>query len=164
MGCWAAHWDFSCVAGLPVARARRTASIPRLHEITLDPTVLVFTLVLSLVSALLFGSIPGDQVGGRRLALDASRPAGAGSSDSRERHRARNILVVVQVALALILLVGSGLMVRTFLALRAVHLASPTRTTCSWCASPSRRRRSPIPRGSCDCSARCSNDSRRSRA
>ena len=43
------------------------------------------------------------------------------SSQSREQHRARNTLVVVQVSLALVLLVGSGLMIRTFLALRAVQ-------------------------------------------
>jgi predicted permease len=43
-----------------------------------------------------------------------------GTSDSRERQRTRNVLVVAQVALALVLLVSSGLMVRTFLALRSV--------------------------------------------
>jgi predicted permease len=95
------------------------ASIPRLQEITFDPVVLIFTLVLSLSSALIFGSIPVTRFGGRRLAL-MLRAGGRTSSDSQERHRARNILVVVQVALALILLVGSGLMVRTFFALRAV--------------------------------------------
>ena len=42
-------------------------------------------------------------------------------SHSRERHRARNTLVVVQVALALVLLIGSGLMIRTFQALRNVQ-------------------------------------------
>ena len=105
-------------AGLRVLSTIGPVSIPRLHEITLDPTVLVFTLVLSLLSALLFGSIPVVKFG-RRLALTL-RAGGRGSSDSHERNRARNILVVVQVALALILLVGSGLMVRTFLALRTV--------------------------------------------
>ena len=106
-------------AGLRLLSTIGPASIPRLREITLDPTVLVFTLVLSLSSALLFGSIPVAKFGSRRLALTL-RAGGRGSSDSQERNRARNILVVVQVALALILLVGSGLMVRTFLALRAV--------------------------------------------
>ena len=43
-----------------------------------------------------------------------------GTSDSRERLRTRNVLVVAQVALALVLLVSSGLMIRTFLALRGV--------------------------------------------
>ena len=42
-------------------------------------------------------------------------------SQSRERHRARSTLVVVQVALALVLLIGSGLMIRTFQALRHVQ-------------------------------------------
>lgn len=106
-------------AGLRVLSTIGAASIPRLHEITLDPTVLVFTLGLSLSSALIFGGIPVGKFGSRRLALTL-RAGGRGSSDSRERNRARNILVVVQVALALILLVGSGLMVRTLLALRAV--------------------------------------------
>ena len=48
----------------------------------------------------------------------ALRAGGRTLSQSRERHRARNTLVVVQVALALVLLVGSGLMIRTFQALR----------------------------------------------
>jgi hypothetical protein len=106
-------------AALRVLSTIGAASIPRLHEITFDPIVLVLTLVLSLSSALLSGAIPATRFGSQRLAL-ALRAGGRGSSDSRERNRARNILVVVQVALALILLVGSGLMVRTFLALRAV--------------------------------------------
>jgi putative ABC transport system permease protein len=106
-------------AGLRVLSTIGPASIPRLQEISLDPVVLVFTLLLSLLSALLFGSIPVARFGGKGLAL-TPRAGGRGFSDGRERNRARNILVVVQVALALILLVGSGLMVRTFLALRAV--------------------------------------------
>ena len=106
-------------AGLRVLTTVGPVSIPRLREITLDPTVLVFTLVTSLASALLFGGIPVAKFGGRRVALTL-RAGGRGSSDSQERNRARNVLVVAQVALALILLVGSGLMVRTFVALRAV--------------------------------------------
>ena len=55
-----------------------------------------------------------------RTSPAALRGGGRTSSASRERHRARSTLVVVQVALALVLLVGSGLMIRTFLALRHV--------------------------------------------
>ena len=105
--------------GLHALSAFGPASIPRLQEIGIDPAVLGLTLALSLSSALLFGSIPVTRFGGRRLAL-MLRAGGRGASDSRDRQRARNILVVVQVALALVLLVGSGLMVRTFFALRAV--------------------------------------------
>jgi hypothetical protein len=49
------------------------------------------------------------------------RTGGRSLSSSRERHRARNALVVVHVALALVLLIGSGLMIRTFQALRNVQ-------------------------------------------
>ena len=49
------------------------------------------------------------------------RESGRTVSQSRERHRARAVLVVVQVALALVLLIGSGLMIRTFQALRRVQ-------------------------------------------
>src|SRR6185312_17274975 len=49
------------------------------------------------------------------------RQGGRTLSQSRERHRARNTLVVIQVALAMVLLVGSGLMIRTFQALRQVQ-------------------------------------------
>jgi len=105
--------------GLNLLSTIGAASIPRLREITLDPTMLVFTLGLSLLSALLFGSIPAAKFGSRRLSL-MLRAGGRGSSDGHERNRTRNVLVIVQIALALILLVGSGLMVRTFLSLRSV--------------------------------------------
>ena len=71
------------------------------------------------VAGLLFGAIPVVEVRAaapRRRAQGSSR----GSSEGRERHRARNAFVVAQVALAAVLLVASGLMVRTFLAIREV--------------------------------------------
>jgi predicted permease len=95
-------------------------TLPRLEEITIDPAVLGFTLIASLVSGLLFGVIPVLKYSGPRI-VGALRSATRNASHSRERHRARNILVVVQVALALVLLVASGLMIRTFQTLRNVH-------------------------------------------
>jgi predicted permease len=95
------------------------ANLPRLTEITIDPAVLLFAFLVSVSSGLLVGLIPvvkhvwahpaaGFGAGGRTLTV------------SRERHRGRNMLVIVQVALALVLLVASGLMTRTFIALRSV--------------------------------------------
>ena len=81
--------------------------------------VLAFTLAVSLLAGLLFGLIPVVKYAGPNLAASL-RGGGRTLSQSRERHRARNTLVVVQVALALVLLVGSGLMIRTFQALRNV--------------------------------------------
>jgi putative ABC transport system permease protein len=69
--------------------------------------------------AILFGMIPATKYAGPRI-VTALRGGGRTSSQTRERHRANNALVVTQVALALVLLIGSGLMIRTFQALRRV--------------------------------------------
>lgn len=106
-------------AGLRLLAALAPAALPRLHEIHIDATVLAFTAAVSVAAALFFGGIPAVRYAGRDVA-SALRAGGRGSSDGRDRQRARSVLVVGQVALALVLLVASGLMVRTFAALRAV--------------------------------------------
>jgi putative ABC transport system permease protein len=93
--------------------------LPRLNEITIDPIVLLFTFAVSLIAGLLFGAIPILKYARPHLAA-ALKDSSRGSSEGRERHRARNTLVVAQVALAAVLLVASGLMVRTFVAIRDV--------------------------------------------
>jgi predicted permease len=94
--------------------------LPRVNEIGIDGTVLLFTLGLSVLASLLFGSIPIFKYAGARLATGL-RESARGASQSRDQHRARNVLVVVQVALALVLLICSGLMARTFVALTKVQ-------------------------------------------
>ena len=93
--------------------------LPRLNEIALDPIVLLFTLGISIGAGLLFGAIPVVKYARPQMA-SALKDSSRGSSEGRERHRARNGLVVAQVGLAAVLLVASGLMVRTFLAIRDV--------------------------------------------
>jgi predicted permease len=105
--------------GIQLLQYLQPARLPRLEDIALDPIVLAFALVLSLVAGLLFGVIPVLKYARPQLA-NALKENGRGSSDGRERHRARNTLVVAQVGLAVVLLVGSGLMIRTFLAMRDV--------------------------------------------
>jgi predicted permease len=105
--------------GLKLLVALSPNSLPRLAEISLDARSLAFTLVLSLLSALLFGLIPAFKYAGARVSL-VIRSAGRSASASRERHGVRNMLVIAQVALALILLVSAGLMIRTFRSLRTV--------------------------------------------
>jgi predicted permease len=107
-------------AALQLLLAIGPATLPRLGEIAIDPTVVAFTLIVSTVSGMVFGIVPVARLRGLHLA-PALRGSGRTSSASRERHRARNTLVVLQVALALVLVVASGLLVRTFLALRAVQ-------------------------------------------
>jgi predicted permease len=95
------------------------AGLPRLDEIGVDGTVVLFTLALALVASLLFGSIPVWKYAGARLGTGL-RESGRSMSESRQRHRARSVLVIVQVALALVLLISSGFMIRTFRALTGV--------------------------------------------
>ena len=95
------------------------SSLPRLDEIAIDLPALLFTLAISLAAGLLFGILPVFKYAGPRIA-GTLRQGGRNASQGRERHRARSVLVVVQVALALVLLVGSGLMIRTLVALKHV--------------------------------------------
>jgi predicted permease len=93
--------------------------LPRLDEIAIDGPVLLFTLGVSLLAGLLFGLIPVLRFG--EPSVTALKEGGRSASEGPTRHRARNILVVAEIALALVLLVVSGLMVRSFQALRSVN-------------------------------------------
>src|SRR5438445_887328 len=105
---------------LRVLVAMPPTGLPRIHEIGIDATVLLFTLGISLLASVLFGSIPIFKYAGVRLSTGI-REGGRALSQSREQHRARSVLVVVQVAMALVLLICSGLMIRTFHALTKVQ-------------------------------------------
>ena len=107
-------------AGLRILVAMAPTGLPRLNEIGVDGTVVLFTLAVSLVASLFFGSVPVLKYAGARLGTGL-REGGRSMSESRERHRARSALVIVQVALALVLLISSGLMIRTFRALTRVN-------------------------------------------
>jgi predicted permease len=105
---------------LKIFVATSKVNLPRLDEISVDAEAVVFTLAISILSGLFFGLIPVLKYAGLRL-TPSLRAGGRNSSQSREQHRARSLLVVVQVALALVLLISSGLMIRTFQALRDVQ-------------------------------------------
>lgn len=100
--------------------AKGPTTLPRLHEITIDPVALGFAFIVSLLAGVHFGLIPVIKYAGPQVAT-ALRAGGRSMSHGRERQLARNTLVVMQVGLALVLLVGSGLMIRTFLTLRNVY-------------------------------------------
>jgi putative ABC transport system permease protein len=87
---------------------------PRADEITIDSTVLVFTLGVSLLTGLLFGLLPALT----RRTADV-KEAGHRTVGST-RMGARNALIVAQVAISFVLLVGAGLLVRSFIKLQQV--------------------------------------------
>jgi putative ABC transport system permease protein len=105
---------------LRVVVAMAPRGLPRVNEIGIDGTVLLFTLGLALLTSLLCGCIPIFKYAGARLATGL-REGARGASQTREQHRARSGLVILQVALALVLLICSGLMARTFVALTRVQ-------------------------------------------
>lgn len=107
-------------AALRLLQVLHPADLPRLEQISMDAESVLFTFAISVFAGLLFGLIPAIRHSGGGLAASL-RAAGRGGSETRQRHRARNTLVVVQVALALVLLISSGLMIRTFQALRHVN-------------------------------------------
>ena len=107
-------------AGIQALIAMAPQGLPRVQDIAIDPAVLVFTLGVSLVAGVLFGVIPVLKFATPHVS-GALKEGGRLSSAGRERHRARNTLVVVEIAMAVVLLVASGLMIRTFQAMRSVE-------------------------------------------
>ncbi|HSO75929.1 MAG TPA: ABC transporter permease, partial [Blastocatellia bacterium] len=106
--------------GLRVLVGTNPANVPRLGEIEIDGRVLLFTLVVSLLTGLVFGLVP---------ALQASRPdlnetlkeGSRGSTGGIGRRRMRSVLVVTEVALTQMLLIGAGLMIKSFYSLQEVN-------------------------------------------
>jgi putative ABC transport system permease protein len=95
------------------------AGLPRIQEISLDGRAVTFAVGVSLAAGLALGLIPALKYAAPRLAT--ALHGGRAASQGRESRRAQSVLVVLQVALALVLLVSSGLMIRTFQALRSVE-------------------------------------------
>ena len=116
----------SAIAGLALAAvgiralvAAAPPGVPRLEQTTLDPYVLGFTCVVTLVSAVLFGAVPAlraARVDVQTVIKEGGRGAGMGGV----RDRLRTGLIVAELAVALLLLVGAGLLIRSSLALQAV--------------------------------------------
>jgi putative ABC transport system permease protein len=92
------------------------SALPPAVDIRMDPSVLLFTLILTVVTGLLFGVAPAVQMTNASL---VRLPTGVGQSTTTNRvgRRMRSRLIVAEVALAFVLLVASGLLMRSFLKL-----------------------------------------------
>src|SRR5450432_749417 len=109
--------------GVRALLAVNPGNIPRIGEsgsaVTMDWSVVAFTMGVSILTGILFGLIP---------ALNASSPdlnaslkeSGSRSGSSLRQNKARGLLVITEMALAVILLAGAALLIRTFQALRNV--------------------------------------------
>lgn len=99
---------------LRVLLALSPPGLPRVDEVSLNPFVLLFALLASLVTALFFGLAPAVAVR-RHDAQSVLRSEGRGATTGRERHLVRRGLVFAEIALAVTLAAGAGLVVRTWL-------------------------------------------------
>src|SRR5579864_1214801 len=107
--------------GLRVLIAISPPWFPRLHEISIDVRVLVFTAALSVVTGFAFGAIPALQMSKSNLA-ESLKESARGSATPQAHHRFQGVLAAGQIALALMLLVGAGLMINSFLRLEGADL------------------------------------------
>jgi putative ABC transport system permease protein len=94
-------------------------NLPQVADVPMDWRVLAFTLAISVLSGILFGLTPSSQLSRPNLGSVLS-DEGRSSTGSRQRNRARGILVAAQVALSMVLLIGSGLLIHSFVRLRTV--------------------------------------------
>jgi putative ABC transport system permease protein len=99
--------------------------IPRVGDVQIDMTVLVFTTALCVVTAIAFGLIPAIKAHGI-APVDAFREGGRSQSGGVRGGRLRNVLVVCELALSIVLLAGAGLLVRSFSQLQHVNPGFPT--------------------------------------
>ena len=99
--------------GLSVLLASNPDSIPRSAEIAIDPRVLLFTTIIALLTACVFGLAPLLHLSGNAVAA-AIKEGGTRSTASLSRHRMRQSLVVGEITLAVVLVIGAGLLIRSF--------------------------------------------------
>ena len=111
LGLFIAYWGTSmALKALPDA-------LPRVHDIKVDGSVLLFTLAASLLTGVIFGLAPALQASNPNLNETLKEGGRSGSSG---RQGLRSVLVVAEIAISLVLLVGSGLLIRSFIALNQV--------------------------------------------
>ncbi len=95
-------------------------NIPRISTIQLDASVLIFTLLVSLATGVIFGLVPAWQAS--HVDLNTSLKSGSRTGSAGEgKGRVRNALIMAEVALALILLISAGLLIQSFARLGRVQ-------------------------------------------
>ncbi|MGB7025503.1 MAG: ABC transporter permease [Candidatus Acidiferrales bacterium] len=104
--------------GTSAALSVLPSTLPRANDVRIDPRVLLFTLIVSLLAGILFGLAPALKTSRPDL-HEALKEGGRGASGAR--YRTQGIFVIVEMALAVVLLVGAGLTIRTLAGLWSVN-------------------------------------------
>jgi predicted permease len=107
------------VGGTKALVALSPEYIPRVEMVAIDTHVVIFLILITVLTALVFGLSPAMHAAGGNLS-DALKEGGRGDSDGIRRNQLRSFLVASEFALAFILLIGAGLLVRSFYALQSV--------------------------------------------
>ncbi|MGH9431131.1 MAG: ABC transporter permease [Terriglobia bacterium] len=107
-----------CFTPLLVAAAANI--IPQVDGASVDAQALVYTLLISILTGIIFGLAPALQASRPDL-METLKETGGRATDSVHRRRARSLLAICEIALALVLLIATGLMIRTFLHLLSVN-------------------------------------------
>lgn len=110
----------AAIWGLDVLIALGAKTVPRLREVNLDSAVLLATLLVSVVTGVLFGIAPALASVKPEL-TEALKEGGRGTGSGVRRNRIRNTLVVAEIALALVLLIGAGLLMKSFVQIQNVN-------------------------------------------
>jgi len=113
------------VWGTDALVALQAQSVPRLSGVGLNGSVLAFTLSVSILTGLIFGTLPAWRIS-RPADLANQLKAGRGQSEGASASRLRNVFVAGEIALALLLLIGAALLLRSFAKLSAVELGLST--------------------------------------
>jgi putative ABC transport system permease protein len=96
-------------------------NVPRINEVAVDARVFGFTLLVSLLTGIIFGLVPAIQASKPDL-NDALKEGSRGAMGTVSGKRTRSVLVAVEVALSLVLLIGAGLMIKSFIRLQRTNL------------------------------------------
>jgi putative ABC transport system permease protein len=117
-------------AVMPLLRSLKDAAVPRLAEAHLDLQVLLFSLLLCVVTAALFGLAPSLQAAGKQL-HDALKEGLRGSSAGGYGGKSRAVLIITETAVALVLMTGAGLLMESFARLTRVSLGFDPRNVAT---------------------------------
>jgi putative ABC transport system permease protein len=117
------------VGGTRLLTQLDAVSIPLLRDVRTDATALVFTVVIALITGVVFGLAPALYASGSGIAGNL-KESSRGSTSGRERAWIRNALVVSEIAFACVLLVGAGLLIRSLAGVLKVNMGfDPARTS-----------------------------------